>query len=69
MTQHQAIEQYAIRAREFADAVAGLGRHQQIERELSGLFTEIKRLRRLCDEAAAELERQTPQTDESAAYP
>ena len=34
MNRRQAIELYALRAREFSDAVAGLGRHQQIEREL-----------------------------------
>jgi hypothetical protein len=68
MTQRQAIELYAIRAREFSDAVAGLGRHQ-IERELSVLLREIKRLRGLCDEAAAELERQSYKADESATHP
>ena len=68
MTQRQAIELYAMRAREFSDAVAGLGRHQKIERELLGLLREIERLRGLCDEAAAELNRQTSYADESAAY-
>jgi hypothetical protein len=34
------------------------GRHPQIDRELFGLLDEIKRLRGLCDEAAAELDRQ-----------
>jgi hypothetical protein len=53
------MEVYAIRAREFSDAVARLGKHPQIERELLGLLDEIKRLRGLCDEAAEELERQT----------
>ena len=56
MTQRQAMEVYAMRAREFSDAVARLGRHPQIERELLGLLDEIKRLRDLCDEAAAELD-------------
>ena len=62
MNRRQAIELYALRAREFSDAVAGLGRHQQIERELLVLLQEIKRLRALCDEAAAEFDRQTSQT-------
>ena len=62
MNRRRAIELYALRAREFSDAVAGLGRHQQIERELLVLLQEIKRLRALCDEAAAELDRQTSQT-------
>jgi hypothetical protein len=65
MTRRQAIELYAIRAREFADAVAGLGRQQQIEQELLLLLGEIKRLRGLCDEAAAEFDRQTSQRSES----
>lgn len=62
MTRRQAIELYALRAREFSDAVAGLGRDQQIERELILLLREIKRLRALCDEAAVELDRHTSQT-------
>ena len=51
------LELYALRAREFSDAVARLGRHQQIGPETLGLIQEIERLRGLCDAAAAELDR------------
>ena len=51
------LELYALRAREFSDAVARLGRHQQIGPEILGLIQEIERLRGLCDAAATELDR------------
>ena len=51
------VELYALRAREFSDAVARLGRHQQIGPETLGLIQEIERLRGLCDAAATELDR------------
>ena len=51
------VELYALRAREFSDAVARLGRHQQIGPETFGLIQELERLRGLCDAAAAELDR------------
>jgi hypothetical protein len=66
MLRRQVIERYAIRAREFSDAVALIGRHQQITHEFLGLLREIKRLRELCDEAAAELDRLVSQTGASA---
>ena len=50
-------EVYAIRAREFSDAVARLGRHGQIGPEFLALIDEIKRRRGLCDAVAAELDR------------
>ena len=51
------VELYALRAREFSDGVACLGRHDQIGPEFLGLIDEIKRRRGLCDTAAAELDR------------
>jgi len=51
------LEIYALRAREFSDGVACLGRHDQIGPEFIALIDEIKRRRGLCDEAAAELDR------------
>jgi len=50
-------ELYARRAREYSDAVALLGQHQQIGPEFLGLIQEIARLRHLCSEAADELDR------------
>ena len=55
------LELYALRAREFSDAVARLGRHQQIGPETLGLIQEIERLRGLCDAAAADLDRYVSQ--------
>jgi hypothetical protein len=57
---------YAMRSREFADAVALMGKHQQITQEFLELLGEIKRLRELSDEAAAELDRHISRTGESA---
>ena len=51
------LEIYALRAREFSDGVACLGRHDQIGPEFLGLIDEIKRRRGLCDAAATELDR------------
>ena len=51
------VELYALRAREFSDGVACLGRHDQIGPEFIALVDEIKRRRGLCDEVAAELDR------------
>ena len=51
------VELYALRAREFSDGVACLGRHDQIGSEFLGLIDEIKRRRGLCDAAATELDR------------
>ena len=61
------LELYALRAREFSDAVARLGRHQQIGPETLGLIQEIERLRGLCDAAAAELDRYISQRDKTYA--
>jgi hypothetical protein len=56
-----------MRAREYSDAVALLGRHKHISEEFLGLLREIERFRKLCDEAAAELDRVVSQTGASAA--
>jgi len=50
-------EQYARRAREFADAVALLGRHNSVGPEVLKLCKKIKRQRELCGNAEKQLER------------
>jgi hypothetical protein len=50
------LELYALRAHEFSDAVARLGRHHQIGPELLAVIHETKKLRGLCDAAAEELD-------------
>ena len=50
-------EQYARRAREFADAVALLGRHNSVGPEVLKLCKKIKRQRELCGDAEEQLER------------
>ena len=50
-------EQYARRAREFADAVALLGRHNSVGPEVLKLFKKIQRQRALCSDAEEKLER------------
>jgi hypothetical protein len=54
-------ELYARRAREFSDAVARLGRHNQIGPEISLLLTEISKRRDLCTEAAEKLDQYVEQ--------
>ena len=56
------VEVYALRARQYSDAVARLGRHDHMSPELLALVSEIKRLRALCDEAAGELDQYMSQT-------
>jgi hypothetical protein len=65
MSRRQAIELYAMRAREFSDAVARLGRHQHTfsRQEFLGLLCEINRLHGLCGEAAAEVDRHVSETE------
>ena len=46
---------YAIRAREFSDAVASLGRHDHIGPEFLGLLSEIDRRHAICNAARDEL--------------
>ena len=50
-------EQYARQAREFADAVALLGRHNSVGPQVLKLCKKIKRQRELCGEAEMKLER------------
>ena len=50
-------EQYAHRAREFADAVALLGRHNSVGPEVLKLCKKIKRQRELCGDVEKQLER------------
>ena len=50
------VEVYVLRARQYSDAVARLGRHDHAGPDLSALVNEIKRLRTLCDEAAGKLD-------------
>jgi hypothetical protein len=52
------VQRYAIRAREFSDAVASLGREAGLEPAPSqGVLKEITRRRELCNEVAGEIER------------
>ena len=50
-------EQYARQAREFADAVALLGRHHSVGPDVLRLFKKIQRQRELCSDAEEKLER------------
>jgi hypothetical protein len=51
-------QRYAIRAREFSDAVAALGREAHLGPEASReAVNEVRRRRDLCNEAADEFER------------
>jgi hypothetical protein len=56
-------EQYALRAREFSDKVALLGKYDHIGREVLKLFKEIKRQRVLCSDAEEKLERYLQQAN------
>ena len=52
------VQRYAIRAREFSDAVAALGREARLGSASSQeLVKEIRRRRDLCNEVADEFER------------
>ena len=50
-------EQYARRAREFADSVALLGHHNSVGPKVLKLCKKIKRQRELCGDAEKQLER------------
>ena len=60
-------EQYARRAREFADSVALLGRHNSVGPEVLKLCKKIKRQRELCGDAEKQLERFIQQEIEDSA--
>jgi len=49
-------EEYALRAREFSDTVAPLGRHSLVGPEFLKLFEEIKGHRASCRDAEEKLE-------------
>ena len=49
-------EEYALRAREFSDTVALLGRHSLVGPEFLKLFEEIKRQRATCRDAEEKLD-------------
>jgi hypothetical protein len=49
-------EKYARRAREFSDAVALLGQHNEVTPEVVQLFREIKRQRALCRDTEEKFE-------------
>jgi hypothetical protein len=51
------VEVYALRAREFSDAVARLGKHTHPGPGTLGLMEEIKRLQTLCIAAGDEVGR------------
>ena len=60
------LEQYARQARQLSDAVALLGRHDEIGPELVGLLKRITRLRELCGEAESKLARYVHQENREA---
>jgi hypothetical protein len=49
------VETYALRAREYSDAVASLPWSFVLENKFQETLAEVKRLRELCEEAAAQL--------------
>jgi hypothetical protein len=51
------VEAYAIRAREFSDAVARLGQHSHVGPDFLEVWEEIRRRQALCVEAGDELGR------------
>jgi hypothetical protein len=51
------IEVYAIRAREFSDAVAGLGQHSHVGPEFLKMWEEIQQRLAMCNAAGDELGR------------
>jgi len=59
------VEVYAVRAREFSDAVARLGQHENSGAEFEELMAEIRRRHALCRAAGDELERYLEQRGES----
>ena len=59
-------EQYARRAREFADAVALLGRYNSVGPDVLKLCKKIKRQRDLCGDAEGKLERYIQQEIEDS---
>ena len=56
-------QRYALRAREFSDAVAQLGKHAEIGPDFVGLMQEIRRRQALCKAAADELDGFIAQAD------
>ena len=59
---HKIVEVYALRAREYSDAVARLGQHDHMSPELLALVREIKKRRALCEETAGEFDQYISQT-------
>ena len=68
MTWQQVVEGYAIRAREYADAVARLGRIGQSGPELIPLMEDIKTRYALCGAAGDELDQYIRQEHGPTAY-
>ena len=54
---HDLVQTYAVRAREFSDAVASLGRHTHIGQAFLEAIQETKRLHTLCNAAGDDLYR------------
>jgi|SRR5215831_14158748 len=54
---HELLRLYAIRAREFSDAVAHLGRHDHVGSEFWSLVKEIKKRQQSCISTGEELDR------------
>jgi hypothetical protein len=58
------VQRYALRAREFSDAVARLGEHAHIGPEFLQVMEEIKRLHVFCSATENELDRYIAQAGE-----
>ena len=59
------VRTYALRARQFSEAVAELGKHRDTGPELLELMKEVNRRRTLCNMAAEELDRYIERTGQS----
>jgi len=66
LTLNELVSAYAMRAREFSDAVASLGRQTCFGPEFSKMQNEIKRRLALCSEAGNRLASYTEQSQQSS---
>jgi hypothetical protein len=64
------VQRYAIRVREYSDAVAALGREAHLGPSASrALLEEVRKRRKLCNDAADELERYLKTKASAADHP
>jgi hypothetical protein len=66
---HELLRAYAIRAREFSDAVAGLGRHKHVGPEFHLLLREIKERQLLCISTGEEVDQCIEQESPAGQFP